>query len=69
MSERACDCCDAKPAKMLLPQSGRYLCGVCAHRLACAKDLSRRIRKTILRESSPKPNLTRLLAVKVRRVA
>lgn len=28
-----CDNCHAVPARMLLPDTRRYLCGVCAHRL------------------------------------
>ncbi len=38
-----CDVCGQAPARMLLPDSRRWLCGVCAHRLAVATDLARRV--------------------------
>ena len=38
-----CCACGRSPAKMMLPTSGLRICGVCAHQLAVAQDLARRI--------------------------
>jgi hypothetical protein len=44
-----CDYCGERPARMLLRDSKRWLCGVCAHRLGIAKDLARRIHRAKVR--------------------
>ena len=47
-------CCECRkaPAKMVLPDTGRRICGVCAHRLAVAQDLALRIEGARLKASS-----------------
>ena len=38
-----CPICGSFPARMYLPDSKRWICGVCAQRLAVARDLAKRI--------------------------
>ena len=52
MGEWWCCECHMMPARMLLPDTNRRLCGVCAHRLAVCKDLALRIKRVSLKASS-----------------
>ena len=40
---KVCTVCEGYPAKGILPDTFRPICGVCAHRLRVARDLAIRI--------------------------